>query len=227
MAVCKGTAKACGLRVSRLSSTCGCIAGTNNTVMTSALIRMDASPEYETGDDYTLKNGCGDICLSLKDCDQLKRMNLELELCTRDMELLELLTGASIYSYDDGSGAQAYGYSRRGVGAACPDPVSVEIWSKVIDNTGACSTLTDPTPQYWRTVWPRATFTLGDVSFANEIATINLSGFAEPNPAFGNGCHNDVLTGVTLDPTSPEHYFLDPLGLPATACGYIDTPVQV
>jgi hypothetical protein len=228
MPICKGTAKVCGIRVSRLSPTCACVAGVNNAVSTSAIVRIDSTPEYETGDDYTQKNGCGDICLSLKDCDQLKRMNLELELCVRDMELLELLTGAHLYSQTFApAAAQVAGYSRRGVGQSCPDPVSVEIWSKVIDNTGACSDVTDSTPLYWRTIWPRATFTLGDVSFANEIATINLSGFAEPNPAFLDGCFNDVPAGVVLEPTSPEHYFLDAAGPPTLACGYIDVPSAI
>jgi hypothetical protein len=217
----------CGLRVSRLSPTCGCVAGVNNAVSTSAIVRIDSTPEYEAGDDYTQKNGCGDICLSLKDCDQLKRMNLSLELCVRDMELLELLTGAHLYTQTFAPmSAQVAGYSRRGVGQSCPDPVSVEIWSKVTSSAGSCSAADDDTPQYWRTIWPRATFTLGDVSFANEIATIELSGFAEPNPEFANGCFNDVPAEITLEPTSPEHYFLDAAGPPALACGYIEVPVQ-
>jgi hypothetical protein len=144
------------------------------------------------------------------------------------MELLELLTGAHLYTQTFApAAAQVAGYSRRGVGQACPDPVSVEIWSKVIDNTGACSATDDTTPLYWRTIWPRATFTLGDVSFANEIATISLTGFAEPNPAFTSGCFDDVPTEITLEPTSPEHYFLDAAGPPALACGYIEVPAIV
>jgi hypothetical protein len=148
MAICKGTAMVCGLRVSRLSSTCGCISGPNNAVSTSALIRIDSTPEYKIGGEFTLNSGCGEVCLHLKACDQLKRMNLELELCVRDMELLELLTGAHLYSQTFGSAAaQVAGYSRRGVGQSCPDPVSVEIWSKVTSSAGSCSAADDDTPR--------------------------------------------------------------------------------
>jgi hypothetical protein len=148
-------------------------------------------------------------------------------LCLRDPELIELLTGATLYK--DANGLDSIGYSRRGIGAACPTPVAVEIWTKAVGATGACQLPTagsSADAQWWRIVWPKATFTLGSATFDNSVATVDLAGFAEANPRYGNGCFNDVPTNVTLDPLSPEHYFLDEVGPPAAAGTYLSVPAQ-
>jgi hypothetical protein len=221
MSVCLGSARACAVRVARLDSTCAIVKGANNAVASTAIVRLQSSPEYETGDEFIQKNGCGDICLYVKDGDKLKRMNLTLELCTRDMEMLELLTGGELIM----DGADVIGFSRRGVGAADPDPVSLELWTRAIPSgqSGACA---DPNAgaSWWRWVYPRASFTLGDVTHENGIGLVSLTGIADPNPFWGNGPFNDWPGDEFPDPTSPEHFVLDSVGPPTTQCGYIAVP---
>jgi hypothetical protein len=225
-AICKGSAQVCAVRIARLLPNCTFAVGPNNAAASSAIIRVNASPEYSPGEDFEMKNGCGQLCVSLKNCDQLKRMNLQVELCLRDPAMIELMTGSRTYT----DGTDIVGYSRRGIGAACPDSVSMEIWTKAVTTQNTCPVAGGGgyvDAQWWRTIWPKATFTLGDVSFANEVATLQLTGFAEANPNFLNGPFNDVdpLIGV-LDPDSPEHMILDQAGPPVLGCGYITTPVQ-
>ena len=85
-----GSAKVCAIRVSRLDAECNIVKGDNNASISSGIVRLQASPEFEAGGEFIMKNGCGDIALQLKDQDKLKRMTLQLELATRDMELLEI-----------------------------------------------------------------------------------------------------------------------------------------
>lgn len=220
MSVCLGSARVCALRVTRLDANCNIVKGANNAVASSAIVRLQSSPEYETGDEFLQKNGCGDICLYIKALDKLKRMNLQMDLCTRDMELIELLTGASLYTID---GAVS-GLSRRGIGEADPDRVSVELWTKAIPTgqSGACTQGNGAT--WWRWVYPAATFTLGDVTHENGIGLVTLSGFADPNPNWYNGPFNDWPADEAFDINSPEHFILDSDGPPATTCGYITVP---
>lgn len=225
--ICRGSAQLCKIRVARLNSLCTHVPGPNNAAASSAIIRINSSPEYTAGDDFEMKNGCGTLCVTLKTCDQLKRMALQLELCLRDPAMIELLTGATTYT----DGTDIIGYSRRGVGATCPDNVSVEVWTKAVTTQNNCLPIVTPATsfqdaQWWRVIWPKATFTLGDVAFANEVATISLTGFAEANPNFLDGPFNDVPGGVVLDPSSPEHMILDQVGPPADECGYLTTPAQ-
>jgi hypothetical protein len=221
MSVCLGSARVCALRVARLDSTCQIVKGANNAVASTAIVRLVSSPEYETGDEFIQKNGCGDICLYVKNADKLKRMNLTMELCTRDMELLELLTGASLYT----DASEVIGLSRRGVGATDPDPVSLELWTKAIPSgtSGACAD-PDAGASWWRWVYPRATFTLGDVTHENGIGLVSLTGFADPNPYWVNGPFNDWPADEILDQESPEHFVLDSVGPPTGQCGYIAVP---
>ena len=219
MSVCLGSARVCALRVTRLDDTCRIVQGANNAVVSTAIVRLQSSPEYETGDEFIQKNGCGDIALVVKTGDKLKRMTLQLELCTRDMELIELLTGASLYTI----GADVSGIARRGVGLSDPDPVSVELWTKAIP-TGTGGGCASEAGGWWRWVYPKATFTLGDVTHENGIGLVQLSGFAEPNPYWGNGPFNDWPADELLQEDSPEHFVLDSDGPPTAACGYITVP---
>lgn len=219
MAVCLGSARVCVIRVSRLNATCSCVAGATGAVVSSAIVRLAASPEYETGDEFIQKNGCGDIEVTVKDVDRLKRINLQLELATRDMELLELLTGGTLYI--DGLG-EPEGFARRGIGAAANNPVAVELWTRAVGTSGTCQA---DTSSWWRWTYPKATFTLGDTTLENGIATVQLTGFAEANPNYGNGCFNDWPAEDDIDPDSPEHFVFD-AAPPTAACGYITVPAQ-
>lgn len=223
-AYCFGSAQVCAIRAARLDSSCMPEPGATNGIASSAIVRVASSPEYSPGEDFEMKNGCGQICVSMKNCDQLKRMNLQIELCTRDPALVELLSGATLIT----DGSDIIGYSRRGIGAACPSPVALEIWTKAMTINNTCQSGSGyAAAQWWRIIWPKATFTLGDVSFANEVATLTLTGFAENNPNLDDGPFNDIPAGITLDTSSPEHLFLDLVGPPTTACGYTTVPVPV
>jgi hypothetical protein len=220
MAVCFSSAKLCLLRVARLDSNCGCVTGSTAGAVTSGIVRLDANPDMETGQEYLLKNGCGDICVNFRDCDRLKRINLQMELCTRDMELLEILTGGTIYTSD----GTTTGFSRRGIGSSCPNPVQLEIWTRAVDNTGTCTESGNPYA-WWHIVYPKATFTLGDSTFENGVATVKLTGYSEANSQIGTGCWDDLPAG--LDETSPEFFFLEDSSyvLPSATCGYVTVPV--
>lgn len=224
MAVCFSSAKLCVLRVSRLDASCGCVYGNYNGAITSGIVRLDASPEYITGQEYVLQNGCGDICVNFRDCDRLKRINLQMELCTRDMELLEILTGGSIYTQTIDEQTVTTGFYRRGIGASCPSPVALEIWTRAVDNSGTCPDDTNAF-SWWHIVYPKATFTLGDSTFENGVATVKLTGYAEANSNFGTGCWDDFPASV--DVTSPEYFFLESTNPPATSCGYVTVPTPV
>jgi hypothetical protein len=182
---------------------------------------MASTPEYEAGQEYTQKDGCGALCVNFRDGDVLKRMTLELELCTRDIELISLLTGATIH-YDDSETPAPIGFSRRPGSAGSPPKVAVEVWTRNVSSAGLCTVTT--TAPYTRVIWPAAEFTLGEQAFANEVATVRLTGFGEGNPLFTDGCWNDVPSTITLDPDSPEHSFYDD-ELPTLGCGFTVAPV--
>ena len=221
MSVCLSSARVCVLRVSRLAANCDCAQGEGDGIITSAIVSLQATPEYSTGDDLELKNGCGDICATVKTGDKLKRMNLTLQLCTRNPETIELMTGAWLYEGTGDNAGEFTGAARRGIGLSDPDPVSVEIWTQAVSNTGSCNT---SGANWWRWLYPWSKWTLGDVTHEAGISTVSMTGFAEANPTRINTCWNDWPSLTPLDPNSPEHFILDPNGPPTTSCGYVLVP---
>ena len=227
-----GSIKAAVIRVARLDASCSPISGATNGAASKAVIMLQAQAEYETGEEFTQKNGLGDLMISVKDNDKLKRMNLTMELATRDFELLEIMTGATLLA----SGGTTMGISRRGTSLTTPDPVSVEIWTKVATSSGSC--VATGSGQWFRNVYPKVVWTLGDTDFGNSIATVKMTGVAEGNPNWGaNGPFNDwAYTAIPSD--TPEAWVLDSAYsspadvaanggvLPAALGGYLAVPAQ-
>jgi hypothetical protein len=229
-----GSIKVAVVRVARLNAACTPISGATNGAASKAIVRLQASAELETGQEYQQKNGSGDILISVKDEDRLKRMNLQLELATRDFELIELLTGATAIT--SGASGGVVGISRRGIGLAAPSPVSVEIWTKVATSAGSCASV--GTAQWFRNVYPKVVFSMGDSEFGDSVAMTMLTGVAEANPNWGNGPFNDWPAYTALPATSAEVLVLDSTYtdpaetvanggvLPASGGGYLTVPVQ-
>lgn len=201
-----GSIKAAVVRVAKLSASCVPISGANNGAVSRAIVQLQAQAQYETGTEYTQKNGLGDILFSVKDSDKLKNLNLNLEIATRDFELIALMTGATPIV----SGSLTSGLARRGTGQTSPGAVSVEVWTKVASGTGTCVT---GDSQWFRTVYPKVEWTLGDTDYGASIATYRLTGVAEGNPNWGStGPFSDFptgYTGISNFSDSPEFQFID------------------
>jgi hypothetical protein len=224
---CFNSLKLCAMRVIRLDADCTFDTAANNAVVTSAAVSLATTPEYEEGEEFLLENGCGDICVNLKDCDRLKRMNLEMMLCTRDFELIEILTGDSALLGRDLGVLGDYstftmGNSRRGIGFQCPGYFSLELWSRVANNQDCFVPVGgEAVPQWFRYVYPRATLTLQEVTLENAITEISLSGFSLNNPRWGQGpVSASFPLAAGIDANTPEAIFLDPAGPPTTQCGW-------
>jgi hypothetical protein len=218
---CLASAQVCRLRAARLAN-CNFVTGvaTTNAVVSSAVVRVSSTPDYEAGEDFFMKNGCGELCAVLKTCDQLKRLNVEIDMCLRDVRFLELTTGGRLIP-----GAtplvDPIGFARRAVGAACPNPSSIEVWSKAIDTSGDCGATGQ---RWWRTVFPKATLTLADYELTNAVATVKLVGYVEPLPAWNRGPFNDWPDTAGLGDSEVEAFVLDTITPPAAACAYIAVP---
>lgn len=219
-----GSAKACALRVARLAADCTTPTGPTNGVATSAIIRLAASPTAEAGETYQLKNGCGNVAVRLREADKLTEMSISLDLATRDFELIELLTGAALI-VNNAAVPQNIGFARRGIGTPAAGFVSLEVWSQSIDEGGACVAAAS-NPGWYRLIYPRCTFTLGDTTIENGVAVVSLTGFGTQNPMWLNGPWNDYPSPGTLPTNVAEATILQSGGPPALSNGYIAVPVQ-
>jgi len=222
---CYGSLQVCRLRVAALTETGAPDSGATNGYISDALIMATLDLQVDEGTEHLQKNGCGDICSRFIDCDKVKGVNVALELCQLDSELIGLLTGAQVFT--DVASGDAIGIELPDLADDCPNGVCLELWTLAWDGS---SQATPPSLSgsiaYWHFVIPKyrpqpSAFTLED-----GILAFPLKGPGESNPNITvNGPFDDWDTDV-VDQGGIRNslgWFLD-ANLPATTCGYVNVP---
>lgn len=192
------------LRVTRLDSRGNPLLGPECVYVTRAFMRVSFTPEYEEGDEVTEKNAAGEVCVTYKSNDTLKRATMEIAICDPDPEFTELLTGGVLLKYD-GSGKPpvdpgaavqpGFMYPNATVGYAAvksgespnPNGVGVEVWSLAIRNGSRDADL-----PYFRWVFPKAQLRpSGDRVIENGLLANAFEGWSDGNINFGTGPADD------------------------------------
>jgi len=203
---------ACRLRVALLEDGGAPDPGSESMVVTDALVRLGYQLVVTQGAKFQKKNGCGKICVDYQGQDRIDSVNLTLEVCTLDFELISLMTGADL----DIIAGDARGSALPQIDADLTRRVSVEAWSQAYDGD---QPLTDDlgNPGYLRSIFPSTSWIEGDREYKEDVTAIILTGRGRSNANFGNGPGNDLTWGKY---TSPKGEFLDFGDLPEATCGY-------
>jgi hypothetical protein len=223
---CYGSLQVCALRVAKLDAAGSPDDGASNGYISDALIMARITTEVEEGDEFTLKNGCGAICQTFKDCDRVKRVPVEMELCQLDSELLSLLTnGSNIIEISTGD---SIGYELPEADTACSNGVSLELWTKAWDGSyqATAPTFGGTTETWWHWVLPNVKFQIGDLTLENEILKVPVKGFGNENPRItADGPFDDWPSDIVARGgiTSSAGWFLDDT-LPTAECGFVNVP---
>lgn len=225
-----GQYQACVLRAVRLDDDCTPLTGTSAAALTTGLATLTVDPEIEEGDVFEPKNACGDIMFSVRDCDRIKRLNIDLELLVWDFEFLELLTGASLVVGATGGtfennviGLEYPGFADAG----CPNGASLEIWTKTASGSSQCSG--SGGALYMRTLLPKVNLQFGSRTFEGDVANVTLSGYSEHNPNWGTGAYADWPGDDPVSANTPLAMALDE-SIPTVQSigngkgGYVDIP---
>lgn len=145
--------------------------GPKSVFTTKGFINIAAAKEYEEGEEFIQKNGCGELCIDEKDCDVLKRINMTIGFCVIDHEGIEVMTSSRLLV--DGTG-EAIGYASGST--QCDTGWSLEVWQKQAGL--ACNVAGDPEWLYW--AWPYVTNgKTGDVTLENGPYTFEVTGFTK------------------------------------------------
>jgi hypothetical protein len=178
-----GSLFALGMRVTKLAANGSPLVGAENSYVTDALIQAQLGLEYEDGEEIVQRNGGGQICLTYKAPDSLKRGTITgLQICTPDPVVLSFMTGGNILE----NGDDQVGYQAPEVGTdPNPNGFSLELWSRaIIDGAYA--------GYYWWVV-PRA-FVRPSGEWAisgTDPLTPEFEGFSTQNPNWLDGPQND------------------------------------
>jgi hypothetical protein len=180
------------IRVAALSSTGGHAAG-NNMYVSDNLVKIDFNPDMDSGPEVADRNAAGNIYVTYKIQDVMKRLNITLETVTDDPELEAILTGGTIYT-SGGSGSsatQGYQYPALFV-PSNPNGVSIEAWTHNI-----VGGIVDTVYPYQRWLFPRVYLRKDNRTIDINRMVNTYTGFSVTNPNWGTG----VMAG-----TDPWNY---------------------
>lgn len=178
-----GSLFALGMRVTKLNEDGSPMEGPENSYKTDALVQAQLGLEYEDGEEIIQRNGAGQICLTYKAPDSLKRGTITgLQVCTPDPNVLAFVTGGNVL---ERNGDQV-GYQAPQVGTdPNPNGFSLELWTRaIIDGAYA---------GYFWWVVPRAFVRpSGEWALSGEDPLVpEFEGFCTQNPNWLDGPQND------------------------------------
>lgn len=161
--------KACRLRITRLDA-CGVpVVGPKSVITSKGFISVTSTPDVEAGQEYLVKDACGDLCVNEKDFDRFKRLTLALKFCLIDPSGAEIMTGQRVQVNGTGD---SMGFT---VGENAADDAfwCLELWQKIAGQP--CDPLGNPEWMYW--AWPYlGRGNLGALTFDNNAFEFDVDG---------------------------------------------------
>jgi hypothetical protein len=171
------------IRITRLQADGTLATGANASYVTKAFISLGITPENESGDEFTQKTAGGEVCISVKTPDTLKRVTLQIAICNPDPEFTEIASGGTLVQ-DAGTPANTLGWLAAPTGTdALPNGVAVEVWAKAMVNGKPAAS--NP---YYHWLIPYAILTpSGDRVIQNDILATTFEGWGVGNAALLDG----------------------------------------
>jgi len=224
---CPKVVRARRMRVTRLDA-CGVpVVGSSSKVVTSGIITVAASPQYESTDPITVINAAGELCVDEPGCAQLSRIDLEITFCEVNPDIFNIITGAPLVLDDATPTPNTVGFRIRS-GGSCDLASAIELWS---DESGQACTTT--TKAYWYSLFPFLKNTQwGDFEYGNENLSFVITGSVYPGNGWGVGPYNVINTSApapaplltALNVNDLYHGQETTLAPPAAACGATAIP---
>lgn len=112
------------MRLTRLDECGEPVVGVCSSIVTNGFISVEFSAEVESGEEYTQKNAWGDFCVSEKDRDRTKWLNVAISMCEIDPNVLDIVGGGSIITNGTDSIGASFGKDGN------VEAFALEVWTK-------------------------------------------------------------------------------------------------
>jgi hypothetical protein len=190
-----GQVQAFRTRVSYLDTNGVPTPGASNSYVSASLVTMSITPVYKDGTHIEQENGEGTLCVNWDGDDSLLRCDFELTICKPDPYLQTILvegsknltaSGLPTTTGNPGVAADAdrpYGWAMPALGPITSRRVSIEVWTKRIDD----GELKDVYPYAWWVLPSTRRRRLGQTTLANAAVVPVISGKAYENDNWFDG----------------------------------------
>lgn len=173
----------CAVRVTRVDASGNVIAG-DNSYVTDAAISLTLTPNVETGNTVSVRNGCGCSIARFKFADTFNWFEFTFAAAQLEPEMIAFMLGSQ--TIEDGADTVGLAFTDA---LACNEDepaVAFEFWTQHIVGSGL-----DGTYPYFHWVFPMTIWQLGDNTFEEDAAQPTLTGFSRTNQQWGEGPYSD------------------------------------
>lgn len=174
----------CAVRVTKLDVTGAVINEENNSYVTDKAVTISMTPNIETGNTFSLRNGCGCSLARFKSEDVFNWFEFSFARGALEPALEQMLLGGEVIE----DGADVVGINGPGA-LACdelPPIVALEFWTQHIFGSGL-----DSIHPYVHWVFPSTKWQLGDNTAEEDLMQLTVNGFSRTNTAWGSGPYGD------------------------------------
>lgn len=175
----------CAIRVTELDEDGNVAAGPGNVYVTRKPVNMGFNPNYDEGQTFTSRDGCGCSSAKIKSRDVFNWFEFTFANETLEPELEALMLGETVIT----SGADIVGVNGTAVGDTCDTAelmVAFEFWTK--HYVGSSPDVNHPWV-HW--IFPRSKWRRGDNTAEEGILNPAFIGQSKTNLLWGSGPYGD------------------------------------
>jgi hypothetical protein len=173
----------CAVRVTRVDAAGNVIAG-SNAYVTDKPLSLSLTPNIETGNSFSVRNGCGCSIARFKAPDTFNWFEFTFVQAALEPEMQAFLLGAE--TIVDGADVVGLAFP---LALECDEDepaVALEFWTQHVVGSGQ-----DGTYPWFHWVFPKTVWQLSDNTFEEDIAQPSLTGFSRTNQQWGDGPYGD------------------------------------
>lgn len=225
--VCGSMSRMAVVRLTRLDACGAPDPGPTGTLVSSAFINVDASPQYLDPEEITQLNGDGVLCVDDQGVAQFRWNNLTMVICRIDPDAINIITGNPLV-VDEAVTPNTVGFR---INSALTGTVNfaLEVWMRVPGQP--CDAEGNPTYGYW--LFPFITQArVGDWSMANAALNLTLTARTSSGSLWGTGpaaylVRRDAVTEAAevlltaIDDNDHTHFEFVTVAPPTPACGAV------
>lgn len=173
----------CAVRITRVDANGTVIAG-DNSYVTDKAISLSVTPNIETGDTVSVRNGCGCSIARFKFPDTFNWFEFQFNAAALEPEMIAFMLGAA--TIEDGADVVGLAFPSQLECNEDQPAVAFEFWTQHIVGSGL-----DGDYPYFHWVFPMSIWQLADNTFEEDAAQPSLQGFSRTNQQWGAGPYGD------------------------------------
>lgn len=175
----------CAVRVTKLDETGAVIDEADNSYVSDKAVTLSLTPNIETGNTFSLRNGCGCSLARFKATDIFNWFEFSFARGALEPALEQMMLGGETIL----DGADVVGINGPGTDLDCDAAellVAFEFWTKHVVGSGQ-----DAIHPWVHWVFPSTVWQLGDNTAEEDLMQLTVTGFSRSNGAWGGGPYGD------------------------------------